>query len=216
LTTAHAFATVATEYLLYTVVSSWLATIALSLLLVRGALPPAVRPAAVIVLAITIAFIAAFAFAAITGIGLIVPILRASRLLIGARWAEHAAHEFGQVEDVLITFLHANPGRLAEVLAMETGAHMLLMLEIWVVIAALGLPLFWTDPLIVEGGVKFIAIAFSFIPGQFGASEGVYALLFGAIGLPTAAGLTLALVRRIRGLLVAAAGVVALAFISDR
>lgn len=211
LATADAFAAVATEYLLYTVVSSWLATIALSLLLARGVLPPAVRPAAVVILAGTIAFVAAFAFAAITGIGLIAPLVRASRVLIGTRRAERAAREVRPVEHVLVTFLHASPRRLAEVFAMETAAHVLLIVEIWIVVAALGFRLSWRDPLIVEGGVKFIAIAFSFIPGQFGASEGVYALLFGAIGLPTAAGLTLALVRRVRSLLVAAAGVVVLA-----
>jgi hypothetical protein len=216
LATADAFAAVATEYLLYTVVSSWLATIALSLLLARGLLPPAVRPAAVVILATTIAFIAAFVFAAITGIGLIVPLVRASRLLIGARRAERVAQELSPVEKVLVTFLHTYPKRLTEVFAMETAAHVLLICEIWIVVAGLGFRLSWRDPLIVEGGVKFIAIAFSFIPGQFGASEGVYALLFGAIGLPTAAGLTLALVRRVRGLLVAVAGVVALTFLSDR
>ena len=67
-----------------------------------------------------------------------------------------------------------------------------------------------------EGGVKFVPIAFAFIPGQFGALEGVHALLAAAIGLPAAVGLTLALVRRMRGLLVAAVGVVVLAFSSDR
>lgn len=74
----------------------------------------------------------------------------------------------------------------------------------------------WIDPLILEGGAKFIGTAFAFVPGQVGASEGVCALLAGAIGLPAAAGLTLALVRRVRGLLVAAAGVVALARLGDR
>ncbi|HEV8363951.1 MAG TPA: lysylphosphatidylglycerol synthase domain-containing protein, partial [Gemmatimonadaceae bacterium] len=179
-------------------------------------LPPSVRPAAVVILAATIAFIAAFAFAAITGIGLIVPIVRASRFLIGTRYAERVAHDLSPVEDVLVTFLHAYPKRLAEVFTMEIAAHTLLIVEIWIVVAALGYRLSWRDPLIVEGGVKFIAIAFSFIPGQFGASEGVYALLAGAIGLPTAAGLTVALMRRVRGLLVAAAGVVALTLIRDR
>jgi hypothetical protein len=216
LATADAFAAVATEYLLYTVVSAWLATIALSLLLAQGLLPPPVRPAAIVILAATIVFIAAFAFAAITGIGLIVPIVRASRFLIGTRYAERVAHDLSPVEDVLVTFLHAYPKRLAEVFTMEIAAHTLLIVEIWIVVAALGYRLSWRDPLIVEGGVKFIAIAFSFIPGQFGASEGVYALLAGAIGLPTAAGLTVALMRRVRGLLVAAAGVVALTLIRDR
>jgi hypothetical protein len=70
--------------------------------------------------------------------------------------------------------------------------------------------------LILEGGAKFIATAFAFIPGQMGASEGIYALLAGAIGLPTAAGLTLALVRRIRGLLVASVGVLVLTLLEGR
>ena len=55
-------------------------------------------------------------------------------------------------------------------------------------------------------GVKFVDIAFSFVPGQVGVSEGVFAMLFGAVGLPGAAGLTLALVRRTRAILVAAVG----------
>ena len=215
LATAEAFAAVATEYLVYTVVSSSLAIVAVSLLLANGLLPPPVRPAAVVILAATMAFIAAFAFAAVTGIGLIVPIVRAARVLIGARYAARAAHDLGPIEHALVTFLHSHPARLAEVFAMEITAHALLIVEIWIVVAALGVQLPWRDPLLVEGGVKFVAIAFAFIPGQFGASEGVYALLFGAIGLPAAAGLTLALVRRMRALLVAATGVVALTFIGD-
>lgn len=213
---ADAFAAIAIEYLLYTVVSAWMATVALSLLLARASLPPAVRPAAVAVLVTMVAFNVAFAFAAITGIGLIAPTVWASRGWIGVSRAALVADRIGQVERVLVAFLHACPGRLAEVLAIETAAHALLASEIGIVIAALGLPLSWPDPLIVEGGVKFISIAFFFVPGQLGASEGVYALLLPAIGLPAAAGLTVALVRRVRGLLVAGAGVVALAWFADR
>ena len=61
----------------------------------------------------------------------------------------------------------------------------------------------------IEGGVKFVGILFAFVPGQIGAAEGVYAWLAGAIGLAASAGLSLALVRRLRGLVVAVAGVVA-------
>lgn len=215
LAAADAFAAVATEYLLYTVASSWLAAIALSLLLVRGSLPTTLRPAAVVVLVLTIAFIGAFTFAATTGIGLIVPIVRGLGVVAGTSRAERAAEAIEPVERVLITFLHAHPARLAQVFAMEAAAQMLLMLEIWIVIAALGLPRRWTDPIVVEGGVKFVDIAFSFVPGQVGVSEGTFALLFSAIGLPSAAGLTLALVRRIRALLVAAAGLAAFAWVGD-
>ncbi len=216
LTTVDAFAAVVTEYLLYTVVSSCLTIATLWLLLARGSLPPAVQSAAAVVMVLTIAFVAAFASAAMTGIGLVVPVLRASRVVIGAARSERAAHDFGRVEDVIIGFLHRHRGRLAEVLAIEAVAHMLLVMEVWIVLTTLGYSLRWTDPLIVEGGRKVTTAAFAFVPGQFGASEGVYALLAGAIGLPAAAGLTLALVRRVRGLLVASAGVIALAVFSDR
>ncbi|PYQ71813.1 MAG: hypothetical protein DMG01_25160, partial [Acidobacteria bacterium] len=58
-TTAAAFAAVITEYLLYTVVAAWLMVAALWLLLVRGVLPPGMRPAASVAMGIVIAFLAA-------------------------------------------------------------------------------------------------------------------------------------------------------------
>ena len=207
---AAAFAAIATEYLLYMFVSSCLAAAAMSLLLARDLLSVALRPAAIAVLAVTLAFIAACVYAASTGIGLIVPTLRASRVVIGVQRAHRISSAVGQVERVIVEFLHEHPARLASVIVLESAAHALLMLEIWIVMAALGFRLPWPNPLIVEGGVKFTGIAFAFVPGQVGASEAVYTLLVGAIGLPAAAGVTLALLRRMRGLLVAAAGLVAL------
>jgi hypothetical protein len=206
MTTAAAFAAVFVEYLLYTVISACLGILALSLLLARHALPPGAQSGAIAVIALMAAFLAAFVFAAVSGVGLIVPILRASGGVIGRRRAERAADEFARIEDLILGFLHEHRGRLAEVLALETAAHMLLVFEIWVVIAALGFSRSWSNSIIVEGGVKFVGIAFAFVPGQVGASDGVYALLANAIGLSTAAGLSLALVRRLRGLLVAAMG----------
>jgi hypothetical protein len=214
LSTASAFAAAATEYLLYSVLSSCLAVTGLSLLLVRGTLPPAVRPAAVLVMAIAIAFLGAVTVAATTGVGLIVPMLRASRLFVGARRAQRAAEAFRGIEEVLVTFLHAHPKRVAEVLAIDAVAHAMLMGEIWILLARLGFERSVSSLLIVEGGVKFIGVAFAFVPGQVGASEVAYQVLAGAIGLPAAAGLTLALVRRMRSLLAAAAGVAALAVVS--
>jgi hypothetical protein len=166
-----------------------------------------VSQAAVVALVITIAFLAAVAFAAITGIGLIVPILRASHVLIGRRRAEYAAREFGPVESLLVAFLHVHPGRLTEVLVLEAcGAPRAHLREL---AGDAG-----TRPRLVldrradsRGRRKVYRHCLRVHPGQLGASEGVYALLTSAIGLPTAAGLTLALVRRMRELLIAAAGV---------
>jgi hypothetical protein len=205
-----AYAGVALEYLLYTVISSWMAAASLSLLLARGALPHALRaPVAGIVVALA-AFTVAFVAAAVTGIGLIVPIVRGAGVLLGRDRALAAAARLDPVERVLVDVMHRRPGRLAEVLAIEAAGHALLALEIWVVVRALALPAAPIDALIVEGAVKFIGAAFFFVPGQIGASEAVYTLLFQALGLPVAAGLTLALVRRVRGLVVAGAGLLVL------
>jgi len=79
---------------------------------------------------------------------------------------------------------------------------------------ALQLHIDWFDPFMVEGGAKFISVAFFFVPGQIGAHEGVYTVLFKTLGFIAAAGLTMALFRRIRALAVAAAGTLALSLTS--
>jgi len=209
-----AFGAVAIEYLLYTLVSAWVAAGALMLLLARDALSPALRgPIIGLVVGIGL-FTAGFAAAAITGVGLIVPAVRGAARVVGRGRAERAIAAIEPVERVLVTFMHARPVRLAEVVMLEGVVHTLLALEVATVLHALALPFGWLDPFIVEGGVKFISVVFFFIPGQIGASESVYTILFQALGFPAAAGLTLALVRRVRALVVAAAGTVALSLTS--
>lgn len=205
-----AFAAVITEHLLYAVVSCWLMAVAASLLILHGMLPSAVWPTAVVVLILTVGFVAAFAYAAVTGIGLIVPILRRLRPIIGEPAAERAARAFEPIEGVIVRFLNQRYRRVAEVIAIEVFAHVMLIAEMWILVASLGFSVSRSTPLIIEGGVKFIGIAFAFIPGQFGAFEGVYVFLAQAVGLPAAAGLTLALVRRARSLVVASTGLVIL------
>ena len=202
-----AFAAVVTEYLLYTVASCGVAIPALTRLLIRDTLPIAVRPVAVIVLSVVVAFVGAFAWASWTGTGLIVPGLRALRVVVGTR-AINAADRFADVEDQIIRFLHGERPRFTQVLAIEAAAQALLVIEIWILVRALGFTASWMSSLMVEGGVKFVSVAFAFIPGQFGAAESTYALLADAIGLPVAVGLSLALVRRLRALPVAILGLV--------
>src|SRR5262249_12823554 len=122
-TPATAFAAVVTEYLVYMVVSSGLAIVALWLLAARYMLPPEAAHAALAVSAVLTAFVAAFACASVTGVGLIVPILRASGVVIGRQRALRAAREFGPVEDVIIEFLSRRRGRLGQVIAIEAVAH---------------------------------------------------------------------------------------------
>lgn len=193
---ASAFGGVAIEYLLYTLTSAWMATVALPLLVAGGALPHGLEGAVKAVVAGMIVFTIGFIVAAATGTGLIVPIVRA----IGAT---NIAARIEPVERVLVGFMHERPTRLAAVIGIELMAQALLASEILVTVRVLGYAFSSIQSLLVEGSVKFISIAFFFVPGQVGAQESVYTLLFEAIGLPGAIGLTMALVRRVRALIVA-------------
>ena len=165
---ADAIRAIATEYALYTVSSAWLAVLALSLLVSRGVLPPALHTPVLWIIAAMVIFTVGAAIAAIVG------------------WIPLTAT------------------RLAQVVGIELTGQALLVCEILVTIHALGFPFSSLQSMIVEGAVKFISIAFFFVPGQLGAQESVYTMLFASLGLPGAIGLTMALVRRVRALIVAA------------
>src|SRR5262249_13737655 len=131
----------------------------------------------------------------------------------GGRWAGGYTEP---MERVVLAFLHGRPARVAEVVAIEIVGHALLLAEIWVVLTALGIGFTFRDLVAIEGGAKPVGIAFFFIPGQLGAMEVVYTALFRAVGLSASAGLTLALVRRVRSLCVAAIGLFALGVFERR
>ena len=199
----QAFAAVATEYLVYDVVTGCLSAIAVVTLIAVGALPPVVKPIAFTLLGITGVFLTTVVYVSMSGAGVIAPLMVVSAPIIG-RFATMAAEKISKVERVLVGFLQCRHRALAQVVAIEALSQVLMMLELYVVLTPLVETLRWWYLLVIEGAVKYTGLAFAFVPGQVGAAEGVYAFLTGVLGLSTTAGLTLALVRRIRGLTVAA------------
>jgi hypothetical protein len=203
---ARSFGAVAAEYLLYNLTGAWMAAASLLLLLSRETLPRALTgPAQGLVVGIAI-FTAGSLFAAITGVGLIAPGLRAILGVLAPRHLPEVLERIVPIEAVLVSVLHDNPARLAAIVVVEALGHALLALEIWVVFAFLGVETAWTTLVIIEGAVKFITIVFFFVPGQLGVSEGLYAIVMGVLGLPAAAGVTTALVRRARALAIGGIG----------
>jgi hypothetical protein len=82
--------------------------------------------------------------------------------------------------------------------------------ELYAIIQALDLAAGLWTAFVIEGATKFIGLAFFFIPGQIGASEGAHTVIFDVLGLPAVAGFTVPFVRRIRSALVAGAGLAAM------
>jgi hypothetical protein len=69
----------------------------------------------------------------------------------------------------------------------------------------------FASPILIEASAKAIGIVFMFVPQQMGVAEGAYALIFDVLALPAAAGFAIALLRRIRALVVTAIGLTLLA-----
>ncbi len=204
--TPAAFGAVAAEYLLYNLTAAWLGSVALGILLSRGALLHALNAPAEGLLAGVAALTIGCAVTAVTGRGLVASSVQAIARRVAPRRADAAVASVRRVEGVLVAVLHDDPRRLAAMLAVELAGHALLAIEIFVTLDALGLPGGLGSAFIIEGAVKWIGALFFFVPGQIGVSEGIYAILLPAVGLPAAAGVTIALVRRARALIVGGLG----------
>jgi hypothetical protein len=203
---SEAFGFIALEFLLYTLTAAWMAAAALTVLLRRSLLPPGFGVPIVILFSVIGAITLGFGLAVVSGRGLVVPMLRRAGRATGIAALARAADLVAPGEGVLVAFLSGRRLRLMEVVGAEALSHLLLAAEIAIVFQALGVLGRWDDALVFEGASKFIGAAFFFVPGQIGAQEGVYTVLGSALGAPAAAGLTLALARRIRGVIVALAG----------
>jgi len=130
--------------------------------------------------------------------------------LLRGRWRPDM-ESIHRMEDALLAFLHDRPRQLVATVALEAAAQAILVLELFAFLHALNLAAPLSDTFMIEGSIKFIGLAFAFVPLQVGVAEGAYAVIFDAIGLPPAAGVTLAFARRIRTIVVASVGLPTLA-----
>jgi uncharacterized protein (TIRG00374 family) len=108
------------------------------------------------------------------------------------------------VEDVLLELLRGDPKRLVILLILPVVCYLLMAVEVWLVFWAIGSPIGVTEGLTIETFARVASVASAAIPGNLGALEASNAAVVAALGL--AGGGSLALARRIRALLWAAAG----------
>jgi hypothetical protein len=204
LQTAEAFGGVLGEYLLYSVLAAWMCGLSF-ILIPAGALPDAMRRAVAIYVAVVASVTAALVYALLTGTG---PV---SALLRRLRAPQRLVSPIADGEAVITRLLRTQPRRVVVAIAAQSAAHLLLALEAWLVFRAIGNPIPAASAVAFEGAAKLVDVAFFFVPGHLGAQEGVYEMVAPALGAVPAAGLTLALLRRMRGLVVAVAGLALLA-----
>jgi uncharacterized membrane protein YbhN (UPF0104 family) len=207
LSTKHATAATVAEYLIYTFTSAAFAIAGVTYLLNNFELSRPASVAAKIVVSVMGVFLLAAACAILCRIYLIGVLVKGVRRLPVIRKSLHFNEkDVSDTEDLLFAVLRDRPLRFLSILAVEFAAQALLVLELIVLLRAIGQPVSAVYPFLIEAADKFVGLAFFFIPGQVGAAEGVNAIIFKTVGLPASAGFALAIVRRLRSLLLAGLG----------
>ncbi len=126
-------------------------------------------------------------------------------------WVERRRERLESAEQQLLDFYARNTLRFRLMFFWETVSQGFALLEIFVILAAMGLWISWVDVVIIEAFSKGLTTIFFFVPGRVGTDEGGLVALFKLMRLGVEHGASLALVQRLRGIFWAAVGLALLA-----
>jgi hypothetical protein len=124
-----------------------------------------------------------------------------------------SAPTFDALERSIYDVVHWPAARLAQVASLEAIFHVLAVLEVWLILRVMpgGSSTSLQDAFLMETTGRFITVAFKFVPYRLGVDEMGSGSIAQLIGLGASSGVALALVRRVRILLLNAIGIVVLA-----
>ena len=97
-------------------------------------------------------------------------------------------------------------GRIAHVALWEVAFHVAAVAEVFVVLRLLVPDITLTETFLLESAGRFVTVAFKFVPYRLGIDEAGSGAVAAVLGLPPVTGVTLALVRRIRIIVLNAIG----------
>jgi hypothetical protein len=89
-------------------------------------------------------------------------------------------------------------GRLARVGGWEVAFHVAAVAEVWLVLRLLVPDITIAEAFLLESAGRFVTVAFKFVPYRLGIDEVGSGAVATVLGLPPATGVTLALIRRLR------------------
>lgn len=133
-----------------------------------------------------------------------------------AAWARRLRHRAGrgpatvvwaaETERRMREFRRGHPGALRVMAGWDLAAQALTVAEVWIYGQFAGIPVTPIAAVVVEATARVVKVAAMAIPGRLGAEEAGAAGVFALLGLGAAAGLGLAILRRLVAILWAAAG----------
>ena len=124
--------------------------------------------------------------------------------------ADAPAEAIREVESQIYAVPQWPIGRITHVAAWEIVFHIAAVAEVWVVLAALVPNVTIAEAFLLESAGRFVTVAFKFVPYRLGIDEAGSGAVASVLGLSPATGVTLALVRRLRIIILNAFGLIPL------
>ena len=158
-------------------------------------------------LGITAVMVALFVFAQKRG--LVATLAQLGR--ISPRLAAWAAKRESNLQAIDKSFrlLYTRSNTMAFLpLALQVVSRLLGVAEVMIIMAVLKVPMGFVKALFISTVITAGNTAFFVLPGQWGVTEGLSILVLQSLGYPAAAGLSLAVIRRIRKLMTTGLGLV--------
>lgn len=119
-----------------------------------------------------------------------------------------------RVEENIYSFYETRRRAFFLIFAVNLLAHLINVLEIWIILTLMGLPASVASGFAIEAVTKIINGAFFFVPTRAGVYESGNALTLEALGLSAGAGVALAIIRKLRAFVWIGYGLVAIAVIT--
>lgn len=124
--------------------------------------------------------------------------------------AEASAESLRAVEAQIYAVPQWPLGRIAQVGLWEIAFHLGAVAEVWLVLRLLVPDITVAEAFLLESAGRFVTVAFKFVPYRLGIDEAGSGAVATALGLPPATGVTLALIRRLRIIVLNAVGLLRL------
>jgi hypothetical protein len=140
------------------------------------------------------------------------PLVPRLRDLLARKWKNHPARltawliQAEAIEEPTASFHLRHPKALRRILLLNLAVQIVMGAEVLIVLAAIGVKIGFLQLLATEGATRIAKILTFYIPARVGADEASGAGAFVLFGMDGAAGLTLAIARRIQALVWVAVG----------
>ncbi len=121
------------------------------------------------------------------------------------------ASQVRAIEDYLYTFYDRRRGAFYQIVSVNMSAHLINVVEVWVILSLLRLPATLWAAFLIQAVTKVINLIFFFVPTRAGVYESANALVVETLGISAAAGVSLAIIRKLRAFLWVGYGLVVIA-----